>query len=257
MQVDKKRFYKTRFYQSLSCLSTAAKTIHRNIRGSKFEPEIKVLYKFLSPGKVCIDAGGAYGRYALPMSKLVGANGHVYSFEPGSYSHRVISMVVKFHRLKNVTVIKKALSDKSGFMQLASPVKKSGKIGPSLAYLTEGGDSNCILENIEMTTLDEYCFQNNIIKVDFIKSDTEGAELLVFKGAQKVIERDKPVILCEVDSRSTKRFNYTPEALYDFFKQRDYRAFIFDDNKLKTVESLSEEANYFFIPTDNDYPLSS
>ena len=253
MQVDRKSFYKTKFYQSLSCLSTAAKTIHRNIRGSKFEPEIKVLDKFLSPGNICIDAGGAYGRYALPMSRLVGESGHVYSFEPGTYSYRVISMVTKFHRLKNVTLTKKALSDKSGVIQLASPVKKSGKIGPSLAYLTESNEDNCILEKVEMTTIDEYCSHNNIAKVDFIKSDTEGAELLVFRGAKNIIERSRPVVLCEVDSRSTRRFNYTPDELYEFFRQRDYSYFTLKDDKLKSVESLEEEANYFFVPKDRKF----
>ncbi len=66
-------FYKSRWYQEVSCLSTIFKTIKRNLQQKKFEDEIYLLNKFISSGSICFDIGAAYGRYALPMSRLVGA----------------------------------------------------------------------------------------------------------------------------------------------------------------------------------------
>lgn len=245
-------FYKTKAYQNLSCFSTTVKTIYRNIRGKKFESEVKVLKKFISEGSIVFDVGAAYGRYTLPFCRLVGSYGHVYSFEPGSYSYGVLSTIVKFHRLRNVTIMKKALSNKSGTLRLILPIKKSGKAGPSLAYLSEQGNSNCITEDVEMTTIDNYCEEMNVFRVDFIKCDVEGAELLVFKGGRNTIERYKPTILCEVDKGNLEKFRETPERLYEFIVPMGYKSFIFERNTFNEVDCIVRDSNYFFIHGDNE-----
>jgi FkbM family methyltransferase len=44
---------------------------------------------------------------------------------------------------------------------------------------------------VNTITLDEYCKSNNISKIDFIWMDVQGAEDLVFKGAQNILEKTK------------------------------------------------------------------
>ncbi len=235
-------------YQKISCWGTTFKTIYRNISDKKFESEVYALNKFISPGSICLDIGAAYGRYAFVMSKLAGNSGCVFSFEPGNYSFKVLSNVVRFHRLKNVTLVKRALADKKGAAELSTPIKRDGKIGPSLAYLTtEKFDNNCAVELVKAITLDDYCSEINIPRVDFIKCDVEGAELLVFKGAKDVIVRYKPTVLCEVDKGHLKRFSLTPEQIYDFFCQRNYKSFILKEKKFEKVNCIKENHNYFFI----------
>ena len=242
------RRQKLKIYQELSCFSATFKTIYYNIRKKKFEREAYVLNKFIHFGSVCFDIGAAYGKYTLTMSKLAGNTGHIYSFEPGNYSYKVLSNIVKFHRLENVTLVKKALSDKTGAANLAVPIKGSGKLGKGLAYLCSSFDSNVIFEKVEAVTLDEYCSGKNIPNIDFIKCDVEGAELLVFRGAKHCIEHYNPTILCEVNIEFLlNRFNSTPSQIYDFFNQRDYKAFFLKDNKFECVSSIIEKRNYFFI----------
>ena len=48
-----------------------------------------------------------------------------------------------------------------------------------------------------MLTLDEFV-KGKKTKVDFIKCDVEGAELLVFTGGIKSIEKYKPIIFAEM-----------------------------------------------------------
>ncbi|MCP4652632.1 MAG: FkbM family methyltransferase [Candidatus Omnitrophica bacterium] len=242
-------YHKTRLYQSFSCFSTAFKSIKRNFQAKKFESEVSILNKFISKGSVCVDIGGAYGRYAFAMSKLVGQAGRIHSFEPGKYSFNVLSTVVKFCRLKNVTITKKALSNSSGSIKLFSPVKQSGRIGPSLAYIADRGLSDALSEEVEMTTLDEYCSKNNINHVDFIKCDTEGAELLAFHGAREMIAKCKPVVLSEVDKGHLSRHNHTPAQMFQFFSDMGYVAYIYRNSKFTLVNSLNDDANYFFVPS--------
>ena len=41
---------------------------------------------------------------------------------------------------------------------------------------------------IELTTIDDYCIENNIREIDFIKIDTEGFEKEVFEGGMKTFK---------------------------------------------------------------------
>ena len=242
-----KRF-KDNVVRNISCCLTIIRTIHRNIHGTKFEDDVYVLDKLFSKGSTCIDIGANYGRFTLVMSRLVGANGQIYSFEPGQYSYKVLSSAVKFHRLKNVILVKKALSDKEGTTELMTPVKKTKKLGHALAYLKCDHKGESIAEKIETTTLDKYFFKENIKRIDFIKCDIEGAELLALRGARDVIVRYKPIMLCEVSVLALKeKFNSVPKQIYDFFCQLDYKAFILNKDKLKEIKNINRDSNYFFI----------
>jgi FkbM family methyltransferase len=247
-----KNFYASKLYLRLSCFSTIFRTIYRNISGKKFEPGIFALDRFISPGAVCFDVGAAYGRYTLVLSRLAGNSGHVYSFEPGSYSYAVLSSIMRFHGLRNVTAVKKALSERAGKINLLLPIKRTGKIGPSLAYLNAGKESGAISEEVEMITLDQYRQASGVSRLDIIKCDVEGAELLVFRGARESISRFKPTILCEIDASLVSRFAYAPSDIFAFLSGEDYKPFIFRDNSFREIGEFKENSNYFFIHKDNE-----
>lgn len=243
-----KNFFTTKFYHEyLSVFSTTVKTIRRNRCSFKLEPEVAVLERVIASGDICIDIGGAYGRYTLPIARRVGETGKVFTFEPGRYSFKVLSFIKKFYGLNNVTLIKKALSDKEGQIRLISPLKNSGKIGPSLAYISEEAQENSLSELVPMTTLDSFCLENGIKQVRFIKCDTEGAELLAYKGARRLIEENHPTILSELDKCYLSRYGHSASDVEDFFRKFNYCFFIYRDDSFKKTEQIKEDGNYFFI----------
>jgi len=195
------------YYEYLSPLLTAAKTIRRNLKGTKFETDVEAFKKIVKPGWTCLDVGAAYGRYALPMSLAVGNTGKVFCFEPGSYSLKVLKIIKLFHRLNNVSVYRLAISDRKGSTSLHLPIKQNGKIGTSMAYISDIRQNNVISEAVSMTSIDDFYMENRIKQVDFIKCDTEGSEVLVLKGAINIIKRFRPLILCEVDLEAINRHN--------------------------------------------------
>lgn len=92
---------------------------------------------------------------------------------------------------------------------------------------------------------------------ELIKIDVEGAELGVLRGAEKLIERCKPVIMFE--SGPGDVLGYTKQAMFDWFAARDYG--LMAPNRLaNTGGSMSAEGfldsheyprrttNYFAIP---------
>ena len=52
-------------------------------------------------------------------------------------------------------------------------------------------------EKIEITTIDDYVEKNNI-EVGLIKSDIEGAELSLLRGAINTIKQQKPVLVISI-----------------------------------------------------------
>jgi len=242
-------FYKNIFYQNLFSLpSTIIKTVLRNCQGKKFEPEVTALSVLIKQGSFCIDVGGAYGRYAYPLSKMVGPLGRVYSFEPGSYSYKVFSFVKVFFALKNVTLIKKAVSNVKGSIKLCLPMKKSGKLGASLAYIHSENQEDSFCETVEMLILDEFAKEENLPRLDLIKCDTEGAELLAFQGARGLIERFKPIVLTEIDKNNLERFQQKPADIVDFFRAWNYRLMVWEDGAFNAIADAQKPGNYFFIP---------
>jgi len=243
------RFYHNIFYQDLISLpSTIIKTVRRNARGEKFEPEVKALSGLIKPGSICFDVGGAYGRYAFPLSGMVGPQGRIYSFEPGSYSYKVFSFVKFIFGLKNVTLIKKAVSDRSGTIELCLPSKRSGKLGPSLAHIHSGKKEDSFCETVDMLFLDEFAKQEDLKRLDLIKCDTEGSELLVFQGAKGVIERFKPIVLTEIDVNNMSRYQQQPSDIINFFRQWNYKLMVWQAGTFIPVADAQKPGNYFFIP---------
>lgn len=60
-------------------------------------------------------------------------------------------------------------------------------------------------ELVDVLTLDLWA-EANLCRLDFVKLDVEGAELLVLKGAQKTLIHYKPSILFEYIQENTIRF---------------------------------------------------
>lgn len=72
--------------------------------------------------------------------------------------------------------------------------------------------------NVPCRTIDSYNFED----VDAIKIDVEGSELFVIQGAQQTIDRCRPSVQVEIVPKQCQQYGYDPQALYDFFAERDY-----------------------------------
>lgn len=121
----------------------------------------------------------------------------------------------------------------------------------ALANLTEQPEVNKI--RCSFTTVDLFV-EKNKTKVDFIKCDVEGAEFLVFKGAQETLRRDKPVIFTEMLRKWSAPFNYHPNDMIKFFADLSYDCFVIEDGerlqRFTTVDEMTVETNYIFCHRD-------
>ena len=238
----------------------AFRTYIRNIKGRKFEPEIKFLKNILSKGENCLHIGASDARHSYVMAGLID-KGQVYAFEPSSYSYNHLALMVKMHRLKNVQTYHAAVSDKAGTVCLVTPQKSTGHAGRSFAFIT-GLDSTDVKrtdiksakttqEEVAAVSIDGFVSENNIEKIDFIRCDTEGSEMLILKGASETLKKNKPNLLIEIHSNAlTEVFASSAKEVSGFLFDLGYIMFREDNGVIKQVAEVDENEkwkDYFFI----------
>jgi len=140
-------------------------------------------------GNVVVDAGAHVGLYSIKASKLVGREGRVLAFEPHPLNYAILNSNIRLNGIKNIETICYALGESDGYVKLylANPNSGGHSIMPrSIMRRTE----EFLLVNVKRldTAVKEYQVQ----RLDFIKMDVEGAELLLLKGAEKILREFKP-----------------------------------------------------------------
>ena len=188
-----------------------------------YEPEVSGFFKkVLSPGDNVIDVGANLGMFTLLASALV-KDGIVCAFEPEKYSFERLRNYV--NGSGNIRLMNMAVGDKNEDVQLYfnmdndsghslwnpahHPLNKSTKLNKS------------ILETIPMVTLDSV--------IDFvpklIKIDTEGCELMVLKGAERILREYHPIVVSEINTFALKEMGTTQIELSDYMTSLGYKAY--------------------------------
>jgi len=113
-------------------------------------------------------------------------------------------------KLKNVTLIKSAVSEKEGSRALVTPIVNGKQLTQYSSFYKEKmikqicsdmdlveAEVSTIVNEVNFNTID-----NLGIDPFFIKIDVEGAELEVLKGSLSVINKCNPVILVEIQNEN-------------------------------------------------------
>jgi FkbM family methyltransferase len=111
-------------------------------------------------------------------------------------------------KVKNLTLIRAALSDKAGIRTLVTPIVNGKQLTQYSSFYKEKMISqicsDMALHETEVSTIENQVSFNTIDNLEvtpfFIKIDVEGAELDVLKGSLNVIKKYNPVILVEIQN---------------------------------------------------------
>lgn len=227
------------------------------------EKEMLALPALVRPGDVCFDVGASFGTYTVLLARLVRPGGRVHAVEPRPRSLRVLAVVNRLLTAGNVEVHPIALSDRGDQEVIVTPrrrwflpvpgrtfLKGSLEAGPEGYYPGWGEEFGGAAERVVTTqTLDGLAGDNGIDRVDFVKLDVEGAELRVLVGAEAALMRHRPVVLCEIEDRHTRKYGHGADGVFTWLMLRDYHPHVFDGRSLQEVDGLQPgENNYIFVP---------
>lgn len=228
-------------------------------KGKWSEPELDLIPLAVRAGETALDVGANYGLYSYHLSRVGGVR--VYAFEPVPFTFRTLAMVARLLRFRNVELVEKGCSDRQGRITFTVPVQASGAMAAGQAYIGGRDDTRAGRERqvrwaatrdvtAEVVALDE--FLPEVESLSLVKCDIEGAELLCFRGAERLIGEHLPTVICEINPWFLEGFGIKLEGLLGFFEERGYGLYRYvEDGARRRLREVSaaevEEDNYVFI----------
>lgn len=177
------------------------KTFRAYAKNQIHEPTTtKFIRNILKEGDTFIDLGANIGYFSLLAANKVGKKGKVFSFEPEPRNFKYLMKNKELNEYNQITATQKALSNKKDVIKLYicpydtghHTIKQSEGITSYETSAVYEQDKICSIE-IETIILDEFLSSQGIKKVDLIKMDVEGAELLALEGMEKTISKNDDI----------------------------------------------------------------
>jgi FkbM family methyltransferase len=151
--------------------------------------------EFVGRGDTCLDIGAHKGVVTHMLVREAGSEGSVIAFEPQLELQEWLERMMATFRFQNVKLEKFALAASSGELKLFRA--GSGKSGSMSESHSTGNEA----VTIPAQTLDQYCKEQGVEHLDFIKIDVDGFEIEVLRGSEETLAKLKPVLLIEVFDR--------------------------------------------------------
>lgn len=164
--------------------------------GNQGEDEFmgKIFDEHINEGNVILDIGAQTGMYTIPFAKKVGDNGKVFAFEPESLAFEAIKKNAILNSIRNIIPIKIVVTDKSGFIDFfIRPFKDTGSIFSEDDNGSPFGQKEKI--TIECRSVDDMIKSGLIEEPDFIKIDTEGAEIKILDGMKASVRKTNHILV--------------------------------------------------------------
>lgn len=195
------------------------------------EPELDYLQKFVGKGDIFIDVGANIGLFTL---KAAPQAGHVVAVEPGAEACAQLDANLALNRFDNVTVVRKALSDRAGRAALFhNPL---GHDPQAFSLVSDGSDAGS--EQVELVTLDSVVEEIGLPRVDCIKIDVEGAEAAVIAGAGATLAAHHPTVIFEMNCPTLVKAGGDTAAAWNALAAMGYGFFrIGEDGVLRPLAS--------------------
>jgi FkbM family methyltransferase len=205
-----------------------------------------------SVGGNIIHSGSGFGDF-LPALKNCDK---VWTFEPNTLMYESSLETISLNNLVNVEIFPYAIGRYDGVGNLKHIDENGLEMGPRSEMSDYG-------VKVKMVKLDSIIPKD--VKISLIHLDLEGYEFAALSGAKEIIERDKPIIVLEIDTRAVTYNNFMLSLDYIphkqlIFNSNERMVFVntvyFHKSKLEAnKEYWASELPLPLSPSDNDFNI--
>jgi FkbM family methyltransferase len=213
-----------------------------------YEPvESEALLRAAAGARVIFDVGANIGFYSLHWAAALAPGGSVHAFEPVPVTFERLQRNIELNGVGDTVLASNfALGSEKTTVTIYLPTF-SGSSASSLKNLHPDEESIQVEARVE--TLDDYFASRGLDRLDFMKIDVEGAELLVLQGGVQTLSRHKPLLFMELLRKWAKPFGYHPNDVIALLGQQGYRCYSHQDGTLARFSEMTDESvetNFFF-----------
>ena len=170
---------------------------------------------------IAFDVGAAAGSYTWILNRK---SRQVFAFEPGERHGRYLERVLFGAR---ISVVKAAVGSACGRAAMYTPGCDSNALHSATLSLSNPVASRVgtQVREVEQLSLDAFLTEQIDLSrsVDVLKIDVEGYELEVLMGAQMLLSRHHPLIICEIE----QRHNAAYADIFRLLRAAGYRSYVF------------------------------
>jgi len=208
----------------VSLLLDPADDVARTIlisRQAMWEPEVwGSIAGGLSEGAVFLDVGAHIGYDSLKASHVVGDTGKVVAFEPNPNTLAMLKGNIEASHVRNIIVQPIACTDSEQTLTLFDSTLGGNSGSSSLSRENAGARSRSY--QVRGRPIDDVVAELGLSRVDVLKADIEGAELMALRGAAQTLKRFGPKLILEVVPRQLANMGTSVEALEAFIREFGY-----------------------------------
>jgi FkbM family methyltransferase len=202
---------------------------------------LDVMKRLIRPQDTVLDIGANIGWFTVHAAKLL-TEGYCHSFEPMPRTFcKLAENCAMNHVTGRVILNQVALGDRDGACEL---YEFDGLVH-GCNSLSKLGRTDCHAVQVAMTTLNRYLAEKQVRRVDLIKVDIEGAEMLLLKGAGHLFDMaDRPFWIIELNVDTSRSFGYSPRDLLELLHVRSECEFYLIEGAWGKVRPLDSLENY-------------
>lgn len=207
--------------------------LHFFVHGMRLDPSYELARGLTRRGDTVLDVGANLGFWLMGVARIAGKGAAVHAFEPLPLNFDRLVRHLSLNDLDWVSCNPTAVGASPGQSTFQRPTGENSGVG-WLSNAVEGGSLT-----VGVTTLDIFRAERGLERVDFLKIDVEGAELLVIKGAQTLLgSAHAPVVMFEVGDGLAARFGTTSIDVKEALTRQGYLIHRFRRGQLVAVDTF-------------------
>lgn len=200
---------------------------------------LSVASELVRPGDVVWDVGANVGLFSFAAAFLAGSGGQVLAIEPDCWLVQLLrrSAAQPWPGMAAVAVLPAAISDREGVasFEIAVRARASNSLAGFGLSQKGGVRERQTVVSLSLDWLLAYFPAPAVLKID-----VEGAEVLVLRGARRILQMARPRILCEVDRGNS-------QSVADLMHAHGYRLWNAEQPRESRVEQTRASYNTLAI----------
>ena len=164
-----------------------------------------------------VDVGTGSGDTFEPFANI---GWTIYGFEPDPLNRKVVMDIYKDK--PNVSIDSRAISNKD---EKGLPFFQS-ELSAGISGLSNFDPSHKQNITVDTTTLEIFCKEKSLDKIDYLKIDTEGFDLFVLQGFPWETVKKPTLLMCEFEDTKTIPLGYNFDDVVEFLEKHGYKVIV-------------------------------
>lgn len=212
-----------------------------NVGALKNDERFKYHYmvrQIIEPNFNIVDIGANLGYFSKNFAKL-SPNGRLLSIEPVKPFFDVLSDLLS--KYKNASVVNYALGNETGSIVMVLP-ESNGMIRTGLPHIAESEEEKAKHKTHEVEIVKGSELLSDFDRIDYIKCDIEGYEVVVFNEIKSVLSQHNPIVQIEIGPDNES-------AMFDLFEGLGYIQYGISNFKIikENNRTQKEQGDFLFV----------